>query len=114
MAYADPQTINSIALNRVYSGSALGDFVSADSTTELTVDPRGTARRRRNVGRYYKRFPVVVDGVTTQEQAMVSFTIDRPRGAVTDAEVEAMADALIAWLNASSKAALKKLIGGEN
>lgn len=114
MAFADPQSVNSSNLNRTYTGTQVGSFVAADAAAELAIDPRGTSRRRRQQARYYVKYPVTVDGITVEEKAMVSFTIDRPKAGLTDAQIEAQADAFIAWLNASSKAALKKLIVGEN
>lgn len=114
MAYADPQTVSASPLSRVMTGTTVGEFVSADNNAVLTIDPRPTKRRRRNAARYYIKKDVTTGGVTYQDQFMVSITIDRPKSGITDAEVEAAYDALIAWAGASSKAAIKKLIAGEN
>jgi len=121
MAYTDPQTITVDAvpytLPRVITGTTVGRFVSADAVREITVDPRGTAKRRRNVGRFFTKRNVVdplIAGVSTQVQSMVSVTIDRPLTGVTDADVEKDFTGYIAWLTASSNANLKKLIAGEN
>lgn len=121
MAYSDPTSITNdavpVSLPRVMTGTTVGRFVAADAAHELTIDPRTTAARRRNVGRYYRRRTGVdpsVPTLTTTFQSMVSFTIDRPRVGVTDAEIEKDALALIGWLTASTNANLKKLVGGEN
>jgi hypothetical protein len=121
MAYTDPQTVTisgtPITLPRVLTGTTVGRFISADANDELTIDPRGTAKRRRNVARSYKKRSVVDplgSGLSVIVQDMVSITIDRPSTGVTDAEIEAHATGLITWLTASSNANLKKLIAGEN
>lgn len=121
MAYTDPQSITVDAvpysLPRVITGTTVGRFVSADALRELTIDPRGTAKRRRNVGRFFTKRTVVDplgSGLSTQVQSMVSVTIDRPLSGVTDAEIEKDLLGYIAWLTASSNANLKKLIAGEN
>lgn len=112
--YADPQTIASKPLTRILTGTSVGSFASEDNKDRLTIDPRSTAKRRRNAARYFVTKPVSYDGVTVEEQFMVSLTIDRPFTGITDAEVLASAKALVAWLSASTDAALIKLIAGEN
>lgn len=121
MAYNDPQTvtIDAVAnvLPRVLTGTVLGRFVSADAVTELTIDPRGSAKRRRSVARLYRRRNAVdpqVPTMTVPVQSMVSVTIDRPSAGVSDADIEKDLLGFIAWLTASSNANLKKLIVGEN
>jgi len=121
MAYTDPQTVTVDAvphtLPRVLTGTTVGKFVSADALRELTIDPRGTAKRRRNVGRFFTKRTVLDplgSGLSTQVQSMVSITIDRPTSGVTDAEIEKDLLGLIAWLTASTNANLKKLVAGEN
>lgn len=112
--YADPQTIATKPLGRVLTGTSVGTFVASDSSDRLTIDPRSTAKRRRNAARYYVTKPVAYDGITVNEQFMVSLTIDRPQTGISDADVLASAKALVAWLSASTDAALIKLIAGEN
>jgi hypothetical protein len=121
MAYIDPQavTVDAVpySLPRVITGTTVGRFVSADAARELTIDPRGSAKRRRNVGRFFTKRTVLDplgSGLSTQVQSMVSFTIDRPNSGVTDAEVEKDSLGYIAWLTANTNANLKKLIAGEN
>lgn len=121
MAFSDPTSLTNdgtaVSLPRVLTGSTLGRFVAADAAHELTVDPRSTASRRRNVGRYYRRRTItdpVVPTLMTKVQSMVSITIDRPQVGVTDAEIEKDLLALIGWLTANTNANLKKLVAGEN
>ena len=121
MAYNDPQSITvdgvAASLPRVLTGTTVGKFVSANADKELTIDPRGSAKRRRNVARFFTKRVVVYplgSGLSTQVQSMVSITIDRPNSGVTDADVEKDLLGLIAWLTASTNANLKKLVAGEN
>ncbi len=121
MAYNDPQSVTANAvpysLPRVITGTTVGRFVSADALRELTVDPRGSAKRRRNVARLYTKRTVLDplgSGLSTLVQSMESITIDRPLSGVTDAEIEQDLLALIKWLTDNTNANLKKLIAGEN
>ncbi len=121
MAYTDPQsvTVNAVpySLPRVITGTTVGRFVSADAVREVTVDPRGTAKRRRNVVRFYTKRNVLDplgSGLSTTVQSMVSVTIDRPNSGVTDVEIGQDLDGLVKWLTDASKANQLKLIAGEN
>ena len=121
MAYSDPTSLTNdgtaVTLPRVITGSTIGKFIAADAAHELTVDPRTTAKRRRNVARYYRRRAGTdpqVPTLTIQNQSMVSITIDRPLVGVTDAEIEKDLLALIGWLTANTNTNLKKLVVGEN
>jgi hypothetical protein len=121
MAYNDPQAVTvdgtAYSLPRVITGTTVGKFVSADANKELTIDPRGTAKRRRNVARFYsKRLAIdpLGSGLSTQVQSMVSLTIDRPNSGVTDADIEKDLLGFLAWLTANTNANLKKLVVGEN
>ncbi len=121
MAFTDPQsvTVNAVAtsLPRVITGTTVGKFVSADALKEITVDPRGTAKRRRNVVRFYTKRTVVDplgSGLSTVVQSMVSVTIDRPNSGVTDVEIGQDLDGLVKWLTDATKANQLKLIAGEN
>ena len=121
MAFSDPQsvTVSTVAypLPRVNTGTTVGRFVSADAVRELTIDPRGSAKRRRNVGRFFTKRTVLDplgSGLSTVVQSMVSITIDRPNSGVTDAEVLADLLGAIKWLTDTSNANAQKLIAGEN
>lgn len=120
MAFTDPQsiTVNAVAtsLPRVLTGTTVGQFVSGDALVELTIDPRGTAKRRRNVARLYVKKSVTdpLTGLASIQGFMVSFTIDRPNGSITDSDIVDAASGLITWLTASTNAKLKQLAAGEN
>lgn len=121
MAYNDPQSITvggtATSLPRVLTGTTVGKFISSDAAKELTIDPRGTSRRRRNVARLYTKRSIADPsgtGLQIQVGSMVSITIDRPLTGVTDAQIEAELVELITWATASSNQNLKKLVVGEN
>jgi hypothetical protein len=120
VAFIDPQSITiggtTTPLPRILTGTTVGSFKSADGTIELTLDPRGTAKRRRNVARLYIKENVTdpLTGLITVQGYMVSLTADRPLTGITDAKIEAAATALIGWNTASTNANLKKLAAGEN
>jgi hypothetical protein len=120
MAYTDPQsvTVNAVATTypRVLTGSTVGRFVAPDGASELTIDPRGTAKRRRNVSRFYTKRTATDPGtgLTTTVQDMSSFTIDRGLSGATDQQILDSALGHIKWLTDNTNANLKKLIAGEN
>jgi hypothetical protein len=120
MAFNDPQSITvggtPVSLPRILTGSAVGDFRSADGNIELTLDPRGTAKRRRNVARLYTKKNVTdpITGLVSVQGFMISITVDRPLTGITDADVEASYVALSSWSTASTNANFKKLAAGEN
>jgi len=120
MAFNDPQSITvggtPVSLPRILTGSAVGDFRSADGSVELTLDPRGTAKRRRNVARLYTKKNVTdpLTGLVSVQGYMISITVDRPLTGITDADVEASYVALSSWSTASTNANFKKLAAGEN
>ncbi len=120
MAFIDPQSITisgtTTPLPRILTGTTVGSFKSADGTIELTLDPRGTNKRRRNVARLYVKKNVTdpLTGLITVQGYMVSVTIDRPLTGITDADVTAAATGLITWNTATSNANLNKLAAGEN
>ncbi len=120
MAFIDPQSITigavTTPLPRLITGTTVGRFVSADANTDLTIDPRGTAKRRRNVSRLYVKVPVVsaTTGLTSIESFMVSVTVDRPLAGVTDQQIIDAYKGQANWLTASTDTNLKKLVAGEN
>ncbi len=120
MAFSDPQsiTINGVTtpLPRILTGTTVGSFKSADGTIELTLDPRGTSKRRRNVARLYVKTNVTdpLTGLITVQGYMISLTADRPLTGITDTQIEQAAVGLITWNTATSNANLKKLAAGEN
>jgi hypothetical protein len=120
VAFNDPQSVTvsgtAVPLPRILTGTSVGSFKASDANTELTLDPRGTAKRRRNVGRLYAKKNVTdpYTGLVSSQGYMVSITVDRPLTGITDADAEALATALFTWATASTNSNLKKLIAGEN
>ncbi len=120
MAYSDPQTItvNAIArtLPRFLSGTTTGTFISADTISQLTIDPSGTRTRRSNKASFRENVSVVdaSTGLTRTESHSITFISNRPLLGVSDTVAEQLAAGLITWLTASSNANLKKLLAGEN
>ncbi len=120
MAFTDPQslTIATIAtpLPRILTGTTVGQFVSSDTKVELTLDPRGTAKRRRNVARVYvkKNVTDAITGLVSEVGFMVSITVDRPLTGIADADAIDAITALNTWGSASTNANFKKLVAGEN
>ncbi len=120
MAFTDPQSVTvsgtPVSLPRILTGTSVGSFKSTDGNTELTIDPRGTAKRRRNVARLYTKVNVTdpITGLVSLQGYMISITVDRPLVGVTDAQVEASYVALSSWSTATTNANFKKLAAGEN
>jgi len=121
MAFTDPQsiTVNSVAtsLPRVITGTTVGNFVSADAAKVLTLDPRSTSNRKRNVARLNTQRVVtdpLVSTLNTRVSSMVSLTADRPLTGVTDAQIVEEFKELFAWATANSYANLLKFAAGEN
>jgi hypothetical protein len=120
VAFTDPQSITisgvTTPLVRILTGTTVGTFRSADGSNELTLDPRGTGKRRRNVARLYVKKNVTdpLTGLITVQGYMVSRTFDRPLSGITDADITAASTALNTWETASSNANLNKLAAGEN
>jgi hypothetical protein len=120
VAYNDPQSITidgtTTSLPRILTGTTVGSFKSNDGTIELTIDPRGTSKRRRNVARLYVKEAVEdpLTGLTTIQGYMISLTSDRPLTGIPDATIVKAATGLIAWNTATSNANLNKLVAGEN
>ncbi len=120
MAFSDPQslTIATVATSfpRILTGTTVGTFTTNDAKYELTIDPRGTAKRRRNVVRLYSKKSVTDPGtgLVSEVGFMVSVTFDRPLSGVTDTDIIDSITALNAWGTASTNANFKKLAAGEN
>ncbi len=120
MAFTDPQTLTiatvATTFPRILTGTTVGSFITNDTKVELTIDPRGTAKRRRNVARLYLKKSVTDPGtgLVSEVGYMVSVTIDRPLTGVTDTEAIDALTSLNTWGSASTNANFKKLAAGEN
>jgi hypothetical protein len=120
MAFADPQsiTISSVArsLPRTGSGTASGQFQTADANTVLTVSHGYGKRVRHTVSLVTKK--LASDPLRPADNVPVSatyrFIIDAPVQGYSAADLEADIVGFLNSLTASTNANLKKLIGGEN
>jgi hypothetical protein len=122
VAFSDPQsiTINAVAipLNRVYTGTQDGLFVSADGNTRIELAPAGGSRTRKHRAVRLKQTKTTVDPLVGSTNIRVndmwSLAINRPLEGYSDDECLLQLTGLIAWLTAGTNANAKKLIAGEN
>lgn len=122
MAFPNSQTITvgseTIALERVFTGSTTGKFQSGNGETYIEVTPAVSKDgRQHRVARLHQRKTTsdpLVGSVNIRVNDFMSFNINRPQDGYSDADVLAQAKAFITWLTASTDANLKKLIAGEN
>jgi hypothetical protein len=120
MAFTDPQsvTVNAVArsLPRILTGTNVGNFVTADGITTLTVDPSSTKARRISKASIRENVNVTdaVTGLISVQNHSFTIINNRPKTGISDTVAEQLAAGLITWLTASSNANLKKLLAGEN
>lgn len=123
MAFSDPITItvNAIAkvLNRTGSGMDISRYTSDDGLNEVVIrhsTNRKTGVKSHNVN--FKMAKIAADpftsGLNQKYQWGYSLTITAPPTGVSTTELKQGSDGFTAWLNASSGAALLKLIAGES
>lgn len=117
--FADPQTItvSTVAktLNRTGTGPDTGAFASASRDRRLTIN-HNYGRRVRRTMRFQTDSLVanpLVSGQNINQSITIGFYVDLPAGYDATA-LKAEADGVVAYLAASSGAALTKLIGGES
>lgn len=120
MAFADPQsvTINAVAqtLNKTLSGPTSSGFTKDDGNVKLTVSHQTVGKRLRHNIRLDHRKIAADPFVTTvngQYSMSVYTVIDVPSIGYTVAEAKQVADALYAYLTASSGAKVTSLLNGE-
>jgi len=120
MAFADPQSVtisgSAVTLPRTSSGVNSGVFSKDDGNVKLTVSSAYGKRARRTIRLDHRK--IVTDPLVTATNVEKSLSaylvIDEPLTGYTVAEAKAVADALIAYLSASTGARLTQLLGGEN
>lgn len=116
MAFADPQSINSVSCPRVSSGVNSGGFQSSDGLTQLTVSHTYGKRTRRTIR--YTDSKIASDPLISANNIKYSMSayivVDTPVTGYTVAQAKAIVDALVAYLSASSGAKVTQLLGGEN
>lgn len=114
--FADPQsvTINAVAVSlpRTLSDGGIGEFVSADGLTKLTIKQNSTGKRFRREARLTIT-KIASDPLTAVNQSIstsVYIVIDEPSWGFSDVDLDYYKDAMLAW---ASDAQTNKLLGGE-
>jgi hypothetical protein len=119
MAFSDPQslTVNSVAnsLPRTAFGDNTGAFTSADGALKLSISHRYGKRNRSEVRVDSTKVTAdpFVPNVNQKVGASVYMVIDRPVNGYTTTELKQIADALVAYLSASTGANITRVLGGE-
>lgn len=115
--FTDPQsvTINAVpvSLPRVKIGSAESTYRSADETVQMRISHQEAKGRKRRMVRL-DQTKIAADPLSAEnvsQKAGIYIVVDEPSFGFTDAELDYLADALIAWL---SSANIAKLLGGES
>jgi len=107
-----------VKLDRVFTGTTTGHFVSADGATELEVTPSvSKAGRRHTVARLRQKRTTedpLVGTVNVRVNDFVSFNVNRPSDGFTDADVAEQVLGLVGWLTANDNENLLRVIGGQN
>lgn len=119
MAYSDPQviTVNAVAhsMPRVSSGVNASTYRTSDESHEL-VASHTYAKRKRRVIRFNFR-KIAADPLTSENLEFTGscyLVFDIPNTGYTAAEVKLESDGFLTFLQASSGAAVAKLLGGES
>lgn len=121
MAFADPQsvTINAVAnsLPRVSQGNLSGVFQKDDGTVKLSFSHEVGKNGTRHLVRLDHQ-KIATDPFTTTVNRTVGtsawMVISTPKYGYTIAEQKQIADALVAYLSASSGANITKVLGDES
>lgn len=115
--FADPQsvTINAVpvSLPRVAVGSSEATYRAADETVQMRISHQSTKGRKRRMIRLDQTV-IAADPLSAEnasQKAGIYLVVDEPSFGFTDAQLDYLVDALIAWL---SSANIAKLLGGES
>lgn len=115
MSFADPQTVLATSLVRTGSGLTEGSFSSVDGTKKLEVKHTYGRRTRRMVKLTTNK--IVADPLVPTQNVAVSMSTylvtDTPVNGYSVAEAKVVVDGLVAWLAASTGAAVEDLLSGE-
>lgn len=117
MAFADPQTINSVACPRTSSGVNSGTFTSADGNSKLTISHQyGKSRTRRTARFDFSKIAAdpLISSTNIKYSMSAYIVVDVPITGFTVAEAKVQCEALFTLLTASTGAKLTQLLGGEN
>lgn len=115
--FADPQsvTINAvpISLPRVSIGTNESTYRSADETVQMRISHQASKGRKRRMVRVDQTV-IAADPLTAEnasQRAGIYLVVDEPAFGFTDAELDYIVDALVAWLTSGN---IAKLLGGES
>lgn len=115
--FADPQsvTINAvpISLPRVSIGASEATYRSADETVQMRISHQTSKGRKRRMVRLDQTV-IAADPLTAEnasQKAGIYIVVDEPAFGFTDAQLDYLADALIAWYTTAN---IAKILGGES
>lgn len=115
--FADPQsvTINAVpvSLPRVSIGTQEATYRNADETVQLRISHQASKGRKRRMVRLDQTV-IAADPLTAEnssQRAGIYLVIDEPAFGFTDAELDYLVDALIAWHTSGN---IAKVLGGES
>lgn len=118
--YNDPQTItiNGVAntLNRVAIADMAATYRNAEETVQLRISHRSAKNRTRRMARIDQTI-IAADPLTTEQDfqsAGVYIVVDEPKVGFSDAQLQYLVSALVAWLTANTNANTTKLLGSES
>lgn len=119
MPFSNPETvtISTVAqtLPKVSSGITSAVYEKDDGTVKLTVSHAYGRRSRRLVRLDFSKIAADPLLSINQEYSMsCQFIVDEPKTGFTNAEAKAVADALVAYLSASTGAKITLLLNGES
>jgi len=115
--FADPQsvTINAVpvSLPRVSIGVSEATYRSADETVQMRISHQSSKGRKRRMIRL-DQFVIAADPLTAEnasQKAGIYLVVDEPTFGFTDAALDYLVDALIAFMTSGN---IAKLLGGES
>lgn len=117
MSFSDPQsvTINAVpvSLPRVSIGTSEATYRAADETVQLRISHQAAKSRKRRMVRLDQTV-IAADPLTSEnasQKAGIYLVVDEPSFGFTDAQLDYLVDALVAWLTSGN---IAKLLGGES
>jgi len=115
--FADPQsvTINAVpvSLPRVLIKDSESTYRAADETVQMRISHQDTKGRKRRMVRLDQTV-IAADPLTAEnasQKAGIYLVVDEPTFGFTDAQLDFLVDALVAWLTSGN---IAKLLGGES
>jgi len=120
VAFSDPQsiTVNAVAqsLPRVSTGTNESSYRKDDGSYRMSIRHSYGKRTRTNIKVDFVKVAAdpFTPSINKEINMNVGFTVDRPVAGFTNTEIKYVADALVAYLTASSGANVTKLLGGES